>query len=306
MLGRLRAPHSVPASGGASRVYHRGYWARSQAELRRNPKSRFLQSVLLAAVVVLAGAGIFASVRVGRPSPKAAPAVPVPADGARQPQATPDAAVTALLDAEQRGDHEASFRYLSTASLRAYPDAEAWGKHRTELPEVTGFSVTSVDDTWVVTTVSHTPGLDPFVGLSTAQDTQRWRVVRESSGWLVDADPEISFDLPNDGAATEAALRWAKAAQACDKQAALALQVDSELLGAVGGAPRLCRSPGSLRASKPKFVEPGLDSADLVAQYGEAAFAWAKVVQIEGAPDPFGVVLAPIGADWRVLGTTQS
>ena len=63
--------------------------------------------------------------------------------GAQRPQASREAAVKALLDAEQRGDHDASFQLLSSAALNDYPDAEAWTRRRTELPEITSFTISS-------------------------------------------------------------------------------------------------------------------------------------------------------------------
>ena len=224
----------------------------------------------------------------------------------QQPQPTPAAAVKALLDAEQRGDHEASFHLLSTAALEAYPDAESWGKRRTGVPDITGFSVGSSDKDVVVTTVAHKPGLDPFVGLSPAHDTERWHTVKVAGGYLVDGDPEIIFDLPADGAAADVALKWAKAVQSCDKKAAVAVQVESDLLGAVDGPAGLCKAPGTLAVSKATPVRPGPAAADLVAQYSDAALSWARAVQVQGAPNAFSVILAPIGDNWRVLGTSQS
>lgn len=263
--------------------------------------------VMATVIVVVLGVGVTAAVAhsVGGTSPQP-PVAAVPSDGARQPLSSPEEVVRALLQAEQAGDHEASFHFLSTASLRAYSDSEAWGRHRSELPDVTAFSVKSVTGNVVVTSVSHTPRLDPFVGLSAARDTQRWRVVQEGGGWLVDANPDITQELPADGPASAAALEWAKAVQACDKNRAVSLQVETDLLGTLDGPLGLCKTTVQLHASSPTVVQPGPGTADLVAQYGNAALTWARAVTITGAGEPFNVVLAPIGSNWRVLGTASA
>src|SRR5438552_2456520 len=249
------------------------------------------------------GAGIVLSAcSSSQPSREPAPAV---ADG-RTPKATPAEAVRALLAAEQQGDHDASFHLLSSMALTTHPDAESWGKRRMELPEITAFTVNSTQKDVVVTTVSHDPGLDPFVGLRAAHDTQRWTVTKERGGWLVDAEPQISFDLPSDGTAPVVALQWAKAVQACDQSKATALQVEPDLLGTPAGPLGLCKSTSTLKASKPAPTSPGPGSAELVSQYGDSALSWSRTVEIDGGPTAVSVVLAPIGSNWRVLGLVNS
>jgi hypothetical protein len=52
-------------------------------------------------------------------------------------------------------------------------------------------------------------------------------------------------------------------------------------------------------------LESGPTSAELVAQYTDAALQWARVVPVEGPTAPFKVVVAPIGSDWRVVGISD-
>jgi hypothetical protein len=233
-----------------------------------------------------------------------APGAAQPAGG-RTPADSPEAAVTALLDAEVRSDHDASFHLLSSAALMTYPDAESWFRRRTQLPEITGFRVTGVEGDVVVVTAEHDPGLDAFVGLRAATDTQRWQTVPEGDGWLVDAEPEITFDLPDDGPAADVAIDWASAAQACDESAALALQVEPALLGFASGIATLCGSTDAVVAAPVTNIRPGPSSADLVAQYGDAAFTWARAVHIDVGAVGLAVLLAPIGDDWRVVGVVD-
>lgn len=227
-----------------------------------------------------------------------------PASG-RMPADSPEAAVTALLDAEVRSDHDASFHLLSSAALMAYPDAETWFRRRTQLPAITAFRVKAVEGDVVIVTAEHDPGLDAFVGLRAATDTQRWRTVPEGDGWLVEAEPEIAFDLPDDAPAADVATDWASAAQACDASAALALQVEPALLGISSGIARLCGSTDPVVAAPVANIRPGPASADLVAQYGDAAFTWARAVHIDVGSVGLSVLLAPIGDDWRVVGVVD-
>ena len=224
----------------------------------------------------------------------------------RTPQPTREGAVRSLLEAEQRGDHDASFHFLSSMALKAYPDAESWGKRRMDAPEITAFTINSTQKDVVVTTVMHQPGLDPFVGLRAAKETQRWHVTREGGGWLVDGDPDVTFDLPSDGTAAVVALQWAKAVQACDEKKASGLQVDGDLLGGPTTPVGLCKSSATLTASKAESTRPGPATSELVSQYGDNALSWSRTVEIDGGPNAVLVLLAPIGSDWRVLGLLNS
>src|SRR5262249_35591152 len=151
---------------------------------RGHMTTRTIRPLLVCAVGL--GLGLSACSKSGTPSHPASASVQEPAPSApgRTPQATPDAAVRALLEAEQRGDHDASFHLLSSMALKTYPDAESWEKHRVQVPEITAFTINSAQNGVVTTTVSHSPGLDPFVGLRAAHDTQKWHVSHEGSGWL--------------------------------------------------------------------------------------------------------------------------
>jgi hypothetical protein len=190
-------------------------------------------------------------------------------------------------------------------ALKAYPDAESWEKHRVQFPEITAFAINSAQNGVVTATVSHSPGLDPFVGLRAAHDTQKWHVSHEGSGWLVDADPDITFDLPSDGGAPGVALQWAKAVQACDERRATALQVDTDLLG-LSGPVGLCKSSAPLTVSKAQQTLPGPATEEVVSQYGDNALSWSRTVEVDGGPSTVSLVLAPIGSNWRVLAATVS
>lgn len=224
----------------------------------------------------------------------------------QRPASSPEEAVTRLLEAEQQGDHAASFRLLSSAGLEQHPDDASWTRRRTEVPEVTGFEIEGSDDDIVTALVRHDPGLDPFVGLRTAQERQRWRVREEAGGWLVDPEPTIEYLLPPDERARESAQRWVRALQDCDQKAAEAEQVDPDLIGISGNAAQICGTEAEIELSRAREVEAGFSTADLVGQYGEDALVWARAVDARAGAFEFSVILAPIGDAWRVVSVVDA
>jgi hypothetical protein len=229
-----------------------------------------------------------------------------PAGPSATPKASLVAAVEALLDAEQSGAHAASYAVLSSASRKQIGDRADWADLRSELPAITGFEVVAgKKDGEVVATVSHEPGLDPFVGLSPARERQTWRGARAGDGWLVDGAPTIVPELPSDAGAAEVARNWAQAVQSCDEALARLGQALDEIHGISSGAAELCGSEGAVTVGEVGPLESGPTSAELVAQYTDAALEWARVVPVEGPVPPFLVVLAPIGDEWRVVGVSD-
>lgn len=220
-------------------------------------------------------------------------------------------AVEALLEAEQRGDVAASFLLLSRQSRAEYKDLADWTARRQQLPRVTGFRIEPASqgergemESKVVAVVEHVPGLDPFKGLSLAQERQAFTGRKEGAGWLVDGDPETEPILPAEALAVEAATAWVGAVQACDKDRAGQLQAVATLYGSADGAAGLCGTPGAVTTDGVARLSPGVGSTDIVAQYSTDALAWARVVRIT-MPTSFGVVLAPLGDRWKVLGLTD-
>ncbi|MGH3115993.1 MAG: hypothetical protein ACRDQ2_02560 [Gaiellales bacterium] len=232
-----------------------------------------------------------------RPSPSDASGHPAPS-----PVATVREAVEALLSAEQRGNHAASYRLLSSRSRRTYRDVADWSRRRNELPKITGFSILDAAGDRATALVEHRPGLDPFVGLSPARERQTWRGRPERGGYLLDADPEVEVVLPPDDAAKPAAEAWASAVQGCDEAQARALQGVATLFGSSRGAASLCRSTGRVRAGAVTRLPPGPISSDIVAQYSTDALVWARVVALDADRASFHVILAPIADGWKVIG----
>lgn len=226
------------------------------------------------------------------------------------PQPTPrprlSDAVRDFLAAEQRSDRAASFLLLSRQSRVEYPDVDAWLRRRQELPAVTGFRIEGDGDqaTSVVAVVEHEPGLDPFRGLSPAREKQTFTGRQEAGGFLVDGDPGVELILPPEAKAADATAAWVAAVQACDQPRAGALQAVSDLFGSAQGAVGLCGKAGPITPGAVGRLAPGIASTDIVAQYSTDALRWARVVRLT-SPAAFGVVLAPIGDEWKVLGLTD-
>ncbi|MEO7442826.1 MAG: hypothetical protein ABIW46_04760 [Acidimicrobiales bacterium] len=221
-----------------------------------------------------------------------------PAGSMAQP--SPQAAVTALLKAEQVADHAASFHFLSSSDGEAL-DEPTWARRRSEIPAITAFQVESVDGPTVVTLVEHEPGLDPFLGLRAGRERQTWRTRRQGGGWLVDPQPVVEPLYPPTEQAAGAALAWARAVLACDQGAATGQEGVEVLFGRPEAAAGLCGTAVTLTAGLPRAAPPGPDTTDLVAQFGPETLSWAKAVEITGGVRPFSVVLAPIGSVWKVV-----
>lgn len=231
------------------------------------------------------------------------------------PQPTPRPhladAVRDLLAAEQRNDRAASFLLLSRQSRTEYKDVADWTARRQQLPAVTAFRIDQGQEGEkgdkagkVTARVEHVPGLDPFKGLSLAREDQTFTGRKEAAGWLVDGDPGTEPLLPPDPVAVEAATSWVAAVQACDQAKAAGLQVVPTIFGAAEGSNGLCGKQGPVASGAVERLVPGVASADIVAQYSTDALVWARVVRFS-SPGTFGVVLAPLGDRWKVLGVTD-
>jgi hypothetical protein len=220
------------------------------------------------------------------------------------PASSLQSAVRSLLAAEQRGDHTASFVLLSDESRAAYKDVHRWRDRRAELPAVAGFQVQgrgSVPNS-LIAMVDHTAALDPFRGLSAAQDRETWVGRQEHGGWVLDADPQTDLILPSDRTAPAAAVAWAQAAESCDAVKAVAHQAVNPLLGAATAPTELCGHHAAFSAGPARPVDGTLAAQDLIAQYTSDSLEWARAVTVTGADHPFEAVLAPIGDEWQVVG----
>ncbi|PLS75187.1 MAG: hypothetical protein CYG61_08475 [Actinobacteria bacterium] len=277
------------------------------AVARQPARKRFRAAPFgFAAAVLLAGAcsGGSDGVTSGSTSTTARTGTGAVSAPAPAPAGSPEEALTALLTAEKMGDHAASFRLLS-ASARKELNLSRWARRRSEVPAVTGFRIEGTKGAVVTAVVEHEPGLDPFVGLRPGEERQVWKARQEGGGWLLEAEPSVKPLFPPAERATEAALAWVRAVQACDQKAVADLQGVDELFGMATAVATLCRSPATPTAGPPARLPAGFASQALVAQYGPETFDWARTVAISSVDRPFHVVLAPIGSVWKVVGVYE-
>lgn len=277
-----------------------------RARLRTNVVR--LAGLWLAAVLVLSscsGDGSDDGTEPPATSTSTTSSVPITAAVDQVPQPSAEDAVTAVLAAEQAGDRVGSFAVLSDAARRLYPDQAEWQDRRNELPVITGFTVEEVASDQVTVLVEHTPGLDPFLGLSAARERQVWTAVAVDGGWLVDAEPDTEYVLPSDDDARAAALDWARSVQACDEEGAATQQALPKLYGASTQLATFCGADGEAVAGPVADLEAGPASADIVSQYSSDALIWARSVVVTISGGSVTVSLAPIGDVWKVMGVSD-
>ena len=269
-------------------------------------RARVAFAVGLAASGIIAASCSSGTSSAGRTKPKEVSAATARVSGDAGGAGSPRDAVAGLLEAEKTGDHAASYRFISERGRAKYRDADDWAHLREQLPAVTGFRVDKTSDEAVEAIVDHKPGLDPFVGLSLAHDRERWTVRRAGGRWTVDPEPAIDPILPAETKAGPVALQWATAIQRCDTASAATLQAVDRPFGSTNAADMLCRSRGALKASKVTDPPNGPDTADLLAQYGGDVLLVSRAVIVTGGPAAVGILLVPIGDDWRVIATFDS
>ena len=223
----------------------------------------------------------------------------------RIPKSSPAEAVSTLLKAETTRSHQASFAVLSSVAVEKYPTLEDWSDRWIDLPQITGFSEMSVTGSEVRVLVTHTPGLDPFLGLQFAQEHQVWHTRQEGGGWLVDPDPDVEPVLPPVERAAEAASKWVKANQACDATAVAELHAVRNLLGVSVGAAAVCGSKATYAVGVATEASTSPETSVLVAQFGAGIVQFVRAVEVTGGSEPFVVYLVPIGDDWRVVSVSD-
>jgi hypothetical protein len=236
-------------------------------------------------------------------APKAKiPEVAVAADNKPQPSA--EAALQLLLTAEQRNDHEASYAVVVHGAGQSFPSAAKWADARRDRPGITGFKVEKpgAGANEVVAVVDHQPMLDPFVGDVPAREREIWKAHPAGNGWLLEQEPELEPQYPDERGAIDAARTWFTTVQRCDQKAAAGLQGVKTLFNSLSSDVRVCGSTGAptLDPTIAKLPDGPL-SADIVAEYDTGALNWARVVNVT-APVKVSIVLAPVGDAWKIIG----
>jgi hypothetical protein len=241
-------------------------------------------------------------------APPAAPAgpgggpAPVRAGSAR-------AAVQRFLEAGAGGDFEVAYGLLDRAGRRRYPSLARFTRAQADRAEVTAVRVgreRRVGDAGaeVSVTLSHPAALDPFAGLVPARTAEVWRASRQEGRWRVAAEPvSVRADLPGDDRAPEAVTAWVRRLVGCDRQGAAGLQAAAELYGPADLAELPCKERGRWTVAAPEGFDAAVEPEAYVAAFGPEVASWARLVPVQGPGTRFGVVVAPLGDAWRVLGT---
>lgn len=212
------------------------------------------------------------------------------------------AAVEGFLIAEANADYVASYAFLTRADQQLYASAAAWvAEHASVMPPVTAYDLGEVsegsDGIQVATTVGFRPSLDEVVGLVPAQAEVVWAVQEDDGVFGVSLERSTLTPVYlDDSGVADAAAAWVASQQDC----APAGEWGGTLLGVQGPVLELCDAPGEVRLGE---VTPlgQLEATPFVTAFGEDSLSWARVVEIE-APVEFRAVLAPVGAEWRIIG----
>jgi hypothetical protein len=241
----------------------------------------------------------------------AAPVAPVGAGGSQAPvrAGSARAAVQRFLEAGAGGDFEVAYGLLDQAGRRRYPSLARFTRAQADRAEVTAVRVgreRRVGDARaeVTVTLSHPAAVDPFAGLVPARTVEVWRASRQDGRWRVAADPvSVRADLPSDDRAPDAVTAWVRRLLGCDRQGAAGLQAAAELYGPADLAELPCKERGRWTVAAPEGFDAAVEPEAYVAAFGPEVASWARLVPVQGPGTRFGVVVAPLGDAWRVLGT---
>lgn len=288
-----------------------------QASRRSGARRGALLGLAAAALVVLGvGVGFFFA-RAGRDPvvrpnaaevrlPSAPPAgSPSPATSSTtEPAPTPraaGAAIMAFLEAEQSAAFARSFALLTPSDRRELGPLPAWQNLHADLPVLQGFTVGRVEPAGDGRARAHTmlrlrAQLDEFIGLIPGRARGEWPLRRTADGWRVlFTRRRLEPVFPPAGQVVDDAAAWAGARQACEPAG-----WDGGMYGRSDLAEALCDAQGELRLGPPGPLEPGPETAELTAAFGEEVFEFSRVVPVR-APVRLRAVLAPIGDRWEVI-----
>jgi hypothetical protein len=221
-------------------------------------------------------------------------------------QATsPEQAVTGFLTAEAKGDFAGSYRFLASADHETFSSAASWVQSHGSFPVVTGFKIEGAvpegEGVRVTTLTGYQPGLDEILGLVTARARSDWLTVRENGVWRIVFSKSGDRPLyPGDAAAAAVARQWAERRIACEPTDDL----EASLKGSPVLAKSLCKGKGDLKLGGASALSQLDDVTPFVSAYGPSVFTWARTVPII-SPQPMRLVLAPVGADWKVIGVIR-
>lgn len=219
-----------------------------------------------------------------------------------QPADSPEAAVSAFLDAEEDGRYIDSYLLLSAADREQYRTPAGWvASHADVMPPVTGYDIEEIaageNRATVVALVGFAPSLDQVVGLVPQRARATWVVGAEDGGWAVALEESSFAPLhPPEEDAVDAVRDWAEAHADCSPKGEHVV-----VLGLPALAKEMCDGSADVQVGDVEPFAEGFDTNSFLAAYGEPALEWARVVPVE-APVQLRAVVAPIGPHWRVIG----
>ena len=144
------------------------------------------------------------------------------------------------------------------------------------------------------------PELGSVVGLVPA-DARAPRLSRSRKmavGSVDDFATEITATELDEATALPAVRSWVHERDGCSRSSRV------HVLGSASLLRTLCDSKGSVEVDAIQILAPGLGSESLLAAYGSDVFDWARVVPVR-SPAAVGVVVAPVGSQWRVIGVIE-
>ena len=218
---------------------------------------------------------------------------------------SPAEAATAFLDAEVAGDLETSFTYLAADDRAEQGTPAGWLETHADIWTPTAARLTGVieDGEGLATATADVelrPQIDEFVGLVPARARLTLPLVQEDGAWRVAfADSTYEPAYPDEGGAAEAVRTWAEARTDC----ATSAQWDRGLLDSPYLGEALCGADGEVRVGRVDTLDALEDASADLADFGQGAGDWARVVPVEG-PVALEAVAAPLGDRWVVIGTS--
>lgn len=213
-----------------------------------------------------------------------------------------EAAVRGFLDAEQAGEFERSFDYLSDTNRSAFGSPAGYlAAHADLVPPVTGYTVEQVTGDTVVVEVRYVPSLDTIVGLVPERARNTYVVSPGPDGFGVDLEASTSEPAyPSDDPAPAAARTWAESRQECESDG----EWEGGLLGAPAIADPLCGAEGDVEIGAVEPLGPN-EGVPLTSAFGDEVGLWSRVIPVT-APVELRAVVAPIGQEWVVIGVLPS
>jgi hypothetical protein len=232
--------------------------------------------------------------------------IPDTSDPPAPPAPSARSAVASFLDLEIEQDFARSYGLLSAADRAGATSRAGWSTAHAELPQVVAYRVDGVaehgDRADVFVDLDLKPQLSPVTGLVPAHAVATFAAVAEDGGWRVAYGNRVLTPVYASDATAPAAVRaWGRAKQHCRA----AEEFDGGLLGAVSRARSLCHSRGAVMTGPPHALPDTSADQPFLAAFGAAVHDWARVVRVT-APVRMGVVVAPVGERWLVIGVLQA